>query len=473
MCLEAFDNIKFKGKPQRLYTQNPFHQIDQSARQYMNQVSDRLHHVFKIQSQHKWVNKVSTAEQRIEKLLKLKAVVKSREDDIVQALHADLRKDEETARSEATPIYGEVDQALAELSNWMTPIKADPTPFVDSRAKITRESRGVVLLFSPWNYPFALLFQPLVSIIAAGNCALVKPNELAPHVSKLAAEIINEVFDEKDVAVFEGGIDLANEMLDLPIDHIFFTGSPAVGRIIMAAAAKHLASITLELGGKNPVIVDRTADIQTSAATIAAFRNINNGQVCLCPENVWVPEEMAEEFMAIVQGTFQAMFYTDGELNPDTNGKIIDERNYQRVKGYIDDAREKGATIVCGGKGDPKLRSIHPTIMTNVPENATIMGEETFGPILNIFTYKDVDEAITHIQQQPKPLALYIFTNDDDFSKMILSKTSSGGVTVNNCLMHVAVPGMPFGGVNSSGIGAYHGVYGFNELSHQRSVLFM
>ncbi len=157
MCLGAFDNINFKGKPQRLYTQNPFHQIDQSARKYMNQVSDRLHHVFKIQSQHKWVNKVSTAEQRIEKLLKLKAVVQSREDDLVQALHADLRKDEEGARGEATPIYGEVDQALAELSNWMTPIEADPTPFIGSRAKIMPESRGVVLLFSPWNYPFALL----------------------------------------------------------------------------------------------------------------------------------------------------------------------------------------------------------------------------------------------------------------------------------------------------------------------------
>ena len=439
----------------------------------MTQVSERLQSVFTTQSAHKWVNKASTAEERIAKLLKLKAVIQAREDDVVKALHADLRKDDEGGRGEAAPIYGEVDQVVAELANWMAPVEADPTPFVESRAKITSESRGIVLLFSPWNYPFALLFQPLVSIIAAGNCAMVKPNELAPHVSKLAAEIINEVFEEKDVAVFEGGVDLANEMLELPIDHIFFTGSPAVGKIVMAAAAKHLASVTLELGGKNPVIVDRTADLQTSAATIAAFRNVNNGQVCLCPENIWVPEEMVDEFMAVVQGTFQAMFYKDGKLNPEANGKIIDERNYQRVKGYIDDARAKGATIVCGGEGDPDLRSIHPTIMTNVPADARIMGEETFGPILNVFTYKEVDEAIAHIQQQPKPLALYLFTNDDEFSEMVLSKTSSGGVTVNNCLMHVAVPGMPFGGVNSSGIGAYHGVFGFNELSHQRSVLFM
>jgi len=219
----------------------------------------------------------------------------------------------------------------------------------------------------------------------------------------------------------------------------------------MAAAAKNLTSVTLELGGKNPVIIDRTADLQNAAGTIAAFRNMNNGQVCLCPENIWVPEELAEEFMAGVEGTFQAMFYKNGKLNEDANGKMIDERNFQRVKGYIDDAREKGANIVCGGDTDSELRSIHPTIMTNVPADAKIMGEETFGPILNVFTYKDVDEAFAKIQQ----------------------KTSSGGVTVNNCLLHVAVTALPFGGVNGSGIGAYHGIFGFKELSHQRSVLAM
>ena len=439
----------------------------------MSNVSERVQSVFELQSQHKWVNKKSTAEERIEKLQRLKEAVQAREDQVVKALHEDLRRDEEGARGEANSVYSEVDQVAAQLADWMAPIEADPAPFVDNRAKIMPEGRGIVLLFSPWNYPFALLFQPLVSVIAAGNCAMVKPNELAPSVSKLAAEIINEVFDEKDVAVFEGGVDLANELLELPTDHIFFTGSPAVGKIIMAAAAKNLTSVTLELGGKNPVIIDRTADIQAAAGTVAAFRNMNNGQVCLCPENIYVPEEMAEEFIATAQGAFQAMFYKDGKLNPDTSGKMIDERNYQRVKGYIDDAREKGATVVCGGEGDEELRSIHPTILTDVPSHATIMGEETFGPILNIFTYKDVDEAIQDIQKQAKPLALYIFTQDDDFTEMVLSKTSSGGVTVNNILMHVAVPGLPFGGVNASGMGAYHGIYGFNELSHQRSVLMM
>ena len=182
---------------------------------------------------------------------------------------------------------------------------------------------------------------------------------------------------------------------------------------------------------------------------------------------------MEQDFLAATQGAFEAMFIKDGKLNPEANGKMIDERNFQRVKNYIDDASEKGATIVYGGETDKELRSIHPTILKDVPADATIMGEETFGPILNVFTYKDVDEAIAGIQQQSKPLALYIFSKDDDFVESVLSKTSSGGVTVNNCLMHVAVHGLPFGGVNGSGIGAYHGEYGFKELSHQRSVLMM
>ncbi len=439
----------------------------------MNKVSERVQSVFKTQSQHKWVNKASTAEQRLAKLQKMKDAIQAREDDVVKAMHLDLRRDEEGARGEVTSIYGEIDHAFADLAQWMEPVEADPTPFIGSKARIMPEARGIVLLFSPWNYPFALLFQPLASIIAAGNCAMVKPNELAPNISKLAAEIINDVFDEKDVAVFEGGVDLANELLELPMDHIFFTGSPAVGKIVMGAAAKNLTSVTLELGGKNPVIIDRTADLADAAGKIAAFRNLNNGQVCLCPENIWVPEEMAQDFIAAAQGTFQALFYKDGALNPDANGKMIDERNFQRVKNYIDDAREKGANIVCGGDTDSDLLSIHPTIMTDVPANAIIMGEETFGPILNIFTYKDADEAITSIQQQSKPLALYVFTTDDDFVESVLAKTSSGGVTVNNCLLHVAVPGLPFGGVNGSGIGAYHGKFGFQELSHQRSVLAM
>ena len=437
----------------------------------MTKLSSNIQSVFEIQSQQKWVNKASNAAHRIDKLQRLKQAIQLREQDVIQALHVDFRRDAETSETEILMIYSEIEHTAAELADWMAPVEVNPTPYADSRARIITEGRGIVLLFGPWNVPFALLFQPLVSIIAAGNCAMVKPNELAPSISKVAAEIIRDVFDEKDVAVFEGGVDLANEMLELPIDHIFFTGSPSVGRIVMTAAARHLASVTLELGGKNPVIIDRTADLQDAAEKIAVVRNLNNGQVCLCPENIWVPEEMAPEFLTRVQETFQSLYYKDGKLNPDANAKMIDERNFQRVKSYIDDAREKGANIIFGGEADTELRSIHPTIMTDVPANAKIMGEETFGPILNVFTYNDVDEAVSSIQQQSKPLALYIFTKNDVFIEMILSKTSSGGVTVNDCAAHFNVPALPFGGVNGSGIGSYHGKHGFIELSHQKSVL--
>jgi len=439
----------------------------------MTKLSSNIQSVFEAQSHQKWINKASGSTHRIDQLQRLKQEIQSREQDVIQALHADLRRDAETAEAELLIIYGEIEHCVERLASWMASIEVDPTPLADSRARIITEARGIVLLFSPWNFPFALLFAPLVSIIAAGNCAMIKPNELAPNISKLSAEIISDIFDEKDVAVFEGGVALANEMLDLPIDHVFFTGSPAVGKIIMAAAAKHLASVTLELGGKNPVIIDRTADLKDAAEKIAVMRNINHGQVCLCPENIWVPEEMALEFITKVQDTFQTLYYKDGKLNPEANGKMIDERNFQRVKSYIDDAREKGANIVFGGQADTLLQSIHPTIMTDVPTNAKIMEEETFAPILNIFTYNHVDEAVLSIQQQPKPLALYIFSKDDDFIEKILSKTSSGGVTVNDCAMHFNVPALPFGGVNGSGIGSYHGKHGFTELSHQRSVLTM
>ena len=439
----------------------------------MTKLSSNIQSVFEAQSHQKWINKASGSTHRIDQLQRLKQEIQSREQDVIQALHADLRRDAETAEAELLIIYGEIEHCVEGLASWMASIEVDPTPLADSRARIITEARGIVLLFSPWNFPFALLFAPLVSIIAAGNCAMIKPNELAPNISKLSAEIISDIFDEKDVAVFEGGVALANEMLDLPIDHVFFTGSPAVGKIIMAAAAKHLASVTLELGGKNPVIIDRTADLKDAAEKIAVMRNINHGQVCLCPENIWVPEEMALEFITKVQDTFQTLYYKDGKLNPEANGKMIDERNFQRVKSYIDDAREKGANIVFGGQADTLLQSIHPTIMTDVPTNAKIMEEETFAPILNIFTYNHVDEAVLSIQQQPKPLALYIFSKDDDFIEKILSKTSSGGVTVNDCAMHFNVPALPFGGVNGSGIGSYHGKHGFTELSHQRSVLTM
>lgn len=431
-----------------------------------------LHSVFELQSRNQWEVRKSSAEQRIERLKSLRAAIEANAQAVKDALYADLRKGEDGAQSELDACYHEIDDAIANLAEWMKPVTVKTSPaFAEANAKMVYEARGIVLLFGPWNFPFSLVLQPLASVIAAGNCAIVKPNEMAANISVVTAKIIREACDPAEVAVFEGGVDLANEMLELPVDHIFFTGSPAVGKIVMAAAAKNLTSVTLELGGKNPVVIDKNADIQAAAANIAFFRNMNSGQVCLCPENIWVHEDSKDEFIAVVEATYQAMFYQDGELNNDAQGKIIDERNLARIKGYLDDAKQKGANVVCGGEIDEKTLSVHPTILTGVPEDATILSEEIFGPILSVFTYKDVSEVYEALHQQPKPLALYVFSNDGAFVEDVLANTSSGGVTVNGCLMHVAESNLPFGGVNNSGMGRYHSIHGFKELSHERAVL--
>lgn len=430
----------------------------------------KINRIFQLQSKHQWLVKRSTAEQRIAKLERLKSAIQSREEAIRAALYADLRKAPEGSAAEISGCYADIDDAIANLAQWMAPVDIESSPGLEhAQAKVVYEARGIVLLFGPWNFPFCLVFQPLVAIVAAGNCALVKPNEMAPNISKVTAEIIRDAFDEQEVAVFEGGVELANQLLEQPINHVFFTGSPVVGKKVMAAAAQHLASVTLELGGKNPVVIDRTANVQEAAQKVAVWRNMNNGQICLCPENVWVHEDQKEEFIATVQATYQAMFYVDGVLNTEATGKIIDERNLQRVKGYIDDAREKGATVVCGG--EVENQAVHPTLLTDVPANATILGEEVFGPILNVATYKNTDEVITALQQQPKPLAMYIFSQDQAFIDSMIQNTSSGGVTVNDCIAHYQERNLPFGGVNTSGIGRYHSVHGFKELSHERAVL--
>jgi aldehyde dehydrogenase (NAD+) len=433
---------------------------------------DKLQRVFEKQRVHQWVVRRSSAQQRIDKLEKLKAVIQAHERAVYDALHADLRRNEANSAIEFNVVYTDIDDAIANLENWMSPVEvATSGAFADARAKLVYEARGIVLLFGPWNYPFALVFQPLVAIIAAGNCALVKPNEMSPNVSAVTTKIIQDCFDPAEIAVFEGPVQLANDLLNLAVDHIFFTGSPAVGKVVMAAAAKHLASVTLELGGKNPVIVDRAADIADTAGKVAFLRNMNSGQVCLCPENIWVHEDCKDEFIAVAQATFQAAYYQDGELDKDEMGKIIDQRNLARVRGYIDDARDKGANVVCGGEVVEETLSVHPTILTNVPADARILHEEVFGPILSIFTYREIGEVYETLHKQPKPLALYIFTRDDAFVEDVLANTTSGGVMINNCIMQVTEHNLPFGGVNNSGIGRYHSVHGFKELSHERAVL--
>ncbi|MET0377566.1 MAG: aldehyde dehydrogenase family protein [Spongiibacteraceae bacterium] len=438
----------------------------------MTASADEIRRVFALQRAYQYTAKTSTAAQRKEKLLRLKAAIEANTDAVCEAMYADLR------RSRQMAIYGElhgvlnsIDEAVAHLDAWMSPVEIEPAPTLPGKSQIRYEARGQVLVLGPWNFPIGLVLSPIVPAIAAGNVVIAKPNEMSAQSSAITAKILREAFDERDVAVFEGGIETANQLLELPFNHVFFTGSPAVGRVVMAAAAKHLASVTLELGGKNPVVIDAGADLVAAAGKIAAIRTMNSGQLCLCPDNVWVHRSVRDQFVGIVSAVFQKMYFVDGKLNGDALGKIVDDRNFARVTSYIDDARARGAKVAFGGGNDPVQRLVEPTVLVDVPVAAKVMQDEIFGPILPVNAFDDIGEVIDYLHARGKPLAAYIYSNDEKLVDRFIGETSSGGVTVNDILSHASdASGLPFGGVNDSGIGAYHGIHGFRELSHARSV---
>jgi aldehyde dehydrogenase (NAD+) len=431
-----------------------------------------IERVFQLQRGARGGLKASTAAQRCARLRKLRETIVAHAEQIDEALFLDLRKAREGARNfEVASALEEIDNALGGLAQWMRDEAVEPSPhFKGNQTFIRYEPRGVVLLFGPWNFPFSLVFAPLAQIIAAGNTCIVKPNELQPHTSAVTARIIRAAFPEREVAVFEGGVALAEQLLELPVDHIFFTGSPAVGKRIMAAAARHLATVTLELGGKCPAIVGEGVDLVRTAAMVVAARFRNAGQLCLAVDHVWVPESMRDQFVQVAQGVIAKMFYADGRLARERLPHIVDERNFARVQGYIDDAVARGARVASGGERDPVDRTIAPTILVDVPLDARVMQEEIFGPILPVLTYTSLAQVTDFVDAGGKPLAVYIFSPDQAFIDQALLETSSGGVTVNGVMMHYAESRLPFGGVNGSGMGRYKGLAGFRELSNARSV---
>lgn len=313
--------------------------------------------------------------------------------------------------------------------------------------------------------------QPLVPIIAAGNTAIVKLNEMSPATSAAIAAIIGDSFDEQQVAVFEGGVDLAEALLDLPVDHVFFTGSPKVGKHVMARAAEHLASVTLELGGKCPVILDRTADVLVVARMVAEQKALNNGQLCLTPDHVWVTPDVRDEFVAHYLDWVRQNLYTEEGLDRSATSRIIDDRNTGRLRSYLVDAVDRGAELVRAPSADHDPAAVEPTVLLGAPLDAAIMQDEIFGPLLPVQTYQDVTDVLTYLRAGGKPLAMYIHSRDRDFVDTVIRGTSSGGVTVNGGTVHWAETRLPFGGVNTSGMGAYHGINGFRELSHARAVV--
>lgn len=431
--------------------------------------------VFNAQQAYKYTLRKNNASQRKAKLKQLKASIKNNETLIYAALQSDLRKSTfESAVTELLFVYGEIDFAIKNLGSWMSPKRIGKmlsNPFAKNR--LYYEPKGVCLIIAPWNYPFQLMMSPLVSAIAAGNCVMMKPSELSPATSKVIAKIVVETFETQEVACFEGDVEVSSALLKLPFDHIFFTGSTAVGKIVMEVAAKNLSSVTLELGGKSPTIIDQTANLQTAATKIAWGKLVNSGQTCIAPDYIFVHEQQVDEFVRLYKAAASKMYFKSGEkINPEAYGKIINVKHFERLNHLVSDAVDKGAIINWGGNADAQTQTINPVVLTQVPIGAKVMEEEIFGPILPIVAYQNLDEVIAQINAKSKPLALYIFSESDKNTNYIIKNTSAGGTCVNDVLVHIANPKLPFGGVNGSGLGSSHGFYGFKNFSHERAVVF-
>ncbi|KQB98772.1 aldehyde dehydrogenase family protein [Pedobacter sp. Hv1] len=438
-------------------------------------MEQKINLVFNLQQAYKYTLRKSNAAERIAKLKALKAAIAKNEDKIYKALQSDLRKSTfESAVTELIFIYGELDFAIKNLSAWMRAKRVGKTlsnPFAKNR--LYYEPKGVCLIISPWNYPFQLTMGPLISAIAAGNCVMLKPSELSPATSSIVSEIIAEAFNEQEVASFEGAVEVSTALLKLPFDHIFFTGSTAVGKVVMEAASKNLTSVTLELGGKSPTIIDQEVNLEKAATKIAWGKLVNSGQTCIAPDYVFVHEQQVDEFIELYKAAVHQMYFkTKDQIDPAVYGKIVNPKQYKRLKELVDEAVEKGARINFGGTFEEQNQTIYPVILTQIPTGAKVMEEEIFGPILPIVSYQNIEEVIAQINEKSKALALYIFSTNSKKVKYIIKNTSAGGTCVNDVLIHISNPKLPFGGVNGSGIGSSHGFFGFKNFSHERAVVF-
>lgn len=412
---------------------------------------------------------------RVERLRKLEAWLHANRERIKNAVHKDFHKPPlEVDTTEIYPVLTELRHTLKHIEEWTRPVKIDATlSYLGTRSEIRYEPKGVCLIIAPWNFPFNLCAGPLVSCIAAGNTAVVKPSEMTPHTSRLVKQMVSEVFEDDVVTVLEGGAEVSQALLQLPFDHIFFTGSPAVGKVVMKAAAEHLSSVTLELGGKSPTIIDGSVDVKDAAKRIAFGKFFNNGQTCIAPDYVMIEESVQKEFISHLKNQVELLFGEGrrvDETSPDY-GRIVNARHFHRIQDLLKDAIERGATAEMMGEVNEKTNFISPVILSGVPADSHIMEEEIFGPLLPIVTFKKRDEVLEMINSKPKPLALYVFSNRSDFREYILQNTSAGGACINECVLQFTHPNLPFGGVNNSGIGKSHGFYGFQAFSNEKPVL--
>lgn len=426
--------------------------------------------LFQAQQNNRWAMSQTTFKERKTLLRALKKEIILRREDIKAALHADFRKP--YPESELTEIHTSIDEinfAISHLKKWMKP-KRVKTPLVlmGSKSYIKYAAKGVVLVLAPWNYPFQLLINPLVAAIAAGNCVIARPSEKTPATAKILDAIISKVFPANVAVIVHGDIDVAEKLLQLPVDHIFFTGSINVGKKVMQAAAGNLTPVTLELGGKSPVIIDYDVNLEDCVQKVFWGKFMNGGQTCVAPDYVYIHETLKGKFVELFKAEIEKRFGDSGEarLHSKDFARMIDVPAYQRLA-----TKMAGERNLLNDDSIERDRYIAPTLLTDVRVDSPIMQDEIFGPILPLLTYINVDTVIEYINRNTKPLALYVFTKRNIFIDKVLNNTTSGGVAINHVVLHLANPYLPFGGVRHSGMGNYHGEFGFKTFSHERSVM--
>ena len=420
----------------------------------------------------KYEAKKIVASERIDLLKKLKTTILHKENEIKKAIYKDFRKSPiETDTTEILTSILEINHFIKNLKKWTEPKSVSSSlMFASTSGKLIYEPKGNTLIITPWNYPFQLPIVHLVASIAAGNTAILKLSEFTPHINSILKDIVSSVFPTKHVAVIEGEVDETTHLLSLKFDHIHFTGSPAVGKIIMQAASKNLTDITLELGGKSPVFVDKHINIKEVVKNLVWAKFINMGQTCIAPDYLLVDKTIELEFDQAWKNEIKIAFGTNVEESEDL-ARIINAKQYERLEKYLQELKTSNAQWIVEGQNDKETLFIHPTVVKNVPLDSSLMRNEIFGPILPIIYYRDIKEALEIVRNEEKPLALYIFSKNQAYKNLVLENTTAGGTTINDAMVHIMHPQLPFGGVNNSGIGQSLGYYGFKSFSHERAVL--
>lgn len=404
---------------------------------------------------------------RVKMLKRLREAILGFEEEIFEALKRDLKKSKFDAyTTEIGHCLAEISFVLKSLKKWMTPKKVGGSKlFPLSKGFIFSEPFGISLIIAPWNYPFALAILPLIASISAGNCTILKPSEISKNTEKVILEIITKYFDEKFISVICGGAETSQKLLREKFDYIFFTGGEKVGKIVMKSAAENLTPVTLELGGKSPCIVDENCDLQKAAKRITWGKFLNAGQTCVAPDFLLAQKNIKEKLITEIKKCI-LKFYGENPEGSEDFGKIINENHFDRLNELLEEGE-----VIFGGKTNREKLFVSPTLIEKIPVNAKIMNEEIFGPILPILEFNQCSEAIDFINKKPKPLALYIFSRDKRFQERIISETSSGGICINDTIVHLTAANLPFGGVGNSGFGKYHGKAGFDTFSNQKSIL--